>query len=117
MAKQLYVTNAFSLGMIPESIDSGIVCFKNFSKEEVLETITMVAGKGYPFISAVGHQSTADVFTDTLGVPVTMNRTTIQLTPDVGLIVGQYVGPRLEEGATSLPEGARIKWMFVYLEV
>lgn len=117
MGKQLYVTNAFSLNMIPETIPYGRVCFKCLTKDEALEAIAMVEGKGYPFISAVGHQSTADVFSVELGVPVKMNRTTLQLTHDVGLIVGQYVGPRLEEGVTTLPEGAKIKWMFVYLEV
>lgn len=30
-------------------------------------------------------------------------------------IVGQYDGPRLPEGAIALPEGASIRWVFVYV--
>lgn len=31
-------------------------------------------------------------------------------------LVGQYSGPRLPEGAKTLPEGAVIRWVTVYVE-
>jgi hypothetical protein len=31
-----------------------------------------------------------------------------------GVLVAQYRGPRLPEGATELPEGATIEWYVVY---
>lgn len=58
-------------------------------------------------INFVGHQSTADL----LGMEA--NRVTLQAGAGAILIVAQYDGPRLNEGATELPEGATllpIKW-------
>ena len=63
--------------------------------------------------SIVGHKDTAAVFSAELRIPVAFNRETFELQPEDDLLVGQYVGPRLEEGATSLPFGARIEWWLV----
>lgn len=64
-------------------------------------------------VSAVGHSDTAVVFASVLGHPVATNRATVSLVPGDAIIVGQYSGPRLPEGATTLPEGATIKWALV----
>ncbi len=61
--------------------------------------------------SAVGHANTAAVFSNLLGIPVETRRATIALKSGDRMIVGQYSGPRLEEGATELPTGATIKWL------
>ena len=45
-----------------------------------------------------------------LGIPVPVNRKSIKLGSGDILLVGQYVGPRLPEGATELPENATIEW-------
>lgn len=63
--------------------------------------------------SAVGHTDTAAVFTTVLGLPVSTARVTVQLVAGDQVLVGQYSGPRLPEGATQLPEGATIKWVLV----
>lgn len=63
--------------------------------------------------SAVGHADTAAVFAKVLGIPVPCNRETVTLHAGQLAILGQYSGPRLPEGATTLPEGARIKWLLV----
>lgn len=63
--------------------------------------------------SAVGHTDTAAVYSDVLGVAVPANRVTIALKPGDRMIVGQYRGPRLPEGATTLPAGATIQWLRV----
>lgn len=63
--------------------------------------------------SAVGHDTTAAVFSSALGLEVPYNRATVALSPGSVVIVGQYSGPRLIEGTTELPEGATIKWLQV----
>lgn len=64
-------------------------------------------------ISAVGHADTAAVFSAILGREVPVNRISVKLGPGSLGLVGQLVGPRLPEGATTLPEGATIEWWLV----
>jgi hypothetical protein len=64
-------------------------------------------------ISCVGHADVASVMSKILTVRVPFNRISVSLKEGDTLIVGQYVGPRLPEGATRLPEGAVIKWYVV----
>lgn len=100
-----YVTNAFSLNML-EKLPM------QFSASE----ITTASAAQYVRMGAesvVGHQSTADVFAAELGVSVPMHRATVSLKGGDRLVVGQYRGPRLEEGVTTLPEGASIQWMLL----
>ena len=65
--------------------------------------------------SAVGHADTAAVFSNVVGVQIPVARVNVALRRyKTSLIVGQYRGPRLPEGATALPEGAEIEWWQVY---
>ncbi|MCC6416784.1 MAG: DUF1874 domain-containing protein [Gemmataceae bacterium] len=63
--------------------------------------------------SCVGHAETAAVFAAELGVAVPYERVTVTLLPGEVCLLGQYRGPRLPEGATSLPDGASIQWLLV----
>jgi len=105
MAK--YLTNAFSLNMLgsfPASVQvRGL---------EVADARVMAQ----ECLSAVGHADTAAVFQDVLGIPVPAARITVVVAPGDTLLVGQYSGPRLPEGAHKLPEGATIKWLLVTIE-
>ena len=65
------------------------------------------------FTSAIGHESTAKVLKNMLGVSVPVNRVTVKLKHYDDAIVAQYIGPRLPEGATELPEGAEIRFYLV----
>ena len=67
------------------------------------------------FESVVGHADTAAVFSSLLGWTVPCNRATFTLVPGTTLVVGQYKGPRLPEGAKTLPEGATVEWIIVTL--
>lgn len=102
-----YLGNAFSLGMMD--------CVGLGSRVNVeirhltLAEVVWILGQG-EWTSCVGHQDTANLFSELLGVPVAMNRISTSLAIGDSLIVGQYNGPRLPEGATSLPEGATIRW-------
>src|SRR5690554_1076923 len=66
-------------------------------------------------VSIVGHADVAAVLSDLLGIDVPVNRASISLQPGDVLFVGQYCGPRLPEGATKLPPGAKIRWYRVDL--
>lgn len=101
------ICNAFSLNMV--------AAFPaNISVVEVsLADAQQIAVKCE---SAVGHADTAAVFTNVLGVDVAAVRSTLSLEKGEEVLVGQYVGPRLPEGATELPAGATIKWLKVTVQ-
>jgi hypothetical protein len=99
---QAFLSNAFSLNMLASNAD--ISCVKiNTETAKVLAT-------QYDAVSVVGHQETADLFSNELRMPVPCHRETVALSSGDLLIVGQYKGPRLPEGAFLLPEGATIEW-------
>ncbi len=99
-----YVANAFSLNMLA-SLSATI----NSVAIGAREAAAWAEGAQ----SIVGHPDTAAVMSATLGTPVQFNRESVQLRPGDELLVGQYRGPRLPEGAKVLPEGARFEWAHV----
>jgi hypothetical protein len=101
----LYIANAFSLQMIDICKETTVVVVP------VDDPKATVAGQ--EFTSAVGHADTANLFSGLLGVDVPSQRINVKLTAEDALLVGQYIGPRLPEGATTLPEGASIVWLLV----
>ena len=97
--------NAFPLNMLfafPADIHVGEISLEEAKAE-------LVGGVD----SAVGHTDTAAVFSTVLGIEVSTNRVTVTLNKGETVLIGQYIGPRLPEGATNLPEGATIKWLLV----
>ncbi len=67
--------------------------------------------------SCIGHADTAKVLSSILEMDIPTNRVTVQLRENERCIVAQYIGPRLPEGAISLPEGAEIRFFLVKMEV
>ena len=112
MFNRAVVANAFSLNMLALNDGPERLTVTPMHRDQVLEEIEKAGG----FTSCVGHADTAAVLTNVLGVEVPCNRATFTLEEGTILIVGQYKGPRLSEGATSLPEGARIEWVACWLE-
>jgi hypothetical protein len=101
------ILNAFSFNMVssfPATINAAAV------SQELAQELA----QGVP--SAVGHPDTARVFEEVLGCPVPANRANVALTTGDVVLVGQYRGPRLPEGATELPEGAAIEWLRVSIQ-
>ena len=96
--------NSFSLNMLA-----------SFPAQPLFEEISLDEAQALAptFESAVGHADTAAVFGEQLGVPLAAVRATITLHKGDIAVIGQYVGPRLQEGSTSLPVGATIKWIRV----
>ena len=97
----MFLLNAFSLNMIVGNADIVV--------REITQDVA--ASLAADCVSAVGHADTAAVFSHVLGVEIPANRATVALKEGDVALVGQYSGPRLPEGATSLPEGAAIKWL------
>ena len=96
------LTNAFSLTMLPiEAMN--FVRVKKINPNDVPADVE----------SAIGHQDTAKVVSDILGFEVKPNRVSIKLNENDLLYVAQYTGPRLPEGATTLPEGAILEFFEV----
>ena len=99
----MFILNAFSLNMLVGNAD---VIVREVSQK-------VAASLADACTSAVGHADTAAVFSSVLGVEIPCNRATVALKEGDVALVGQYSGPRLPEGATTLPEGATIKWLIV----
>lgn len=99
-----YLTNALSLQMFPP------LAVQIVARPVALAEARQLASTA---TSAVGHAPTARLFASLLDRPVATARLTLELQAADTLLVGQYVGPRLEEGATELPEGASLRWVDV----
>ena len=99
----MFLLNAFSLNMLDSNA--------NVIVRQVTQKVA--ASLAPACVSAVGHAVTAAVFSSVLGVEIPCNRATVALKEGDVALVGQYSGPRLPEGAVSLPEGAAIKWVVV----
>lgn len=99
------ILNSFSFNMVaafPTAITA---------EEIPLERAREIAAAGLD--SAVGHQDTATVFGQQLGVAVPAARATVSLQKGETVLVGQYRGPRMPEGCKELPAGATIQWLSV----
>lgn len=101
----MYVSNAFSLQMLDLTRENKVIF------TPVDDPKTVIAGR--EFTSAIGRADTARLFSAMLDVYVPAQQVDVKLTAEDVLLVGQYVGPRLLEGAITLPEGARIVWLLV----
>jgi hypothetical protein len=108
-----YIGNAFSLGMLA-SFDRAILNVEELTLDRARDWVwgeLSPTPSSRSYTSCVGHADTAALFSNLLVVPVPMNRCNVVLEPGDTILVGQYNGPRLPEGATSLPEGASIRWL------
>jgi hypothetical protein len=100
-----FLNNAFSLSMLGP-VDGATLQVSRLSLERAREVARDA-------ISVVGHPTTRALFATALGREVACDRQSILLEPDDELVVGQYTGPRLAEGARELPEGATVDWFLV----
>lgn len=113
----IYLTNAFSLNMLGHVAEAN-VHVRHVSKAFVVEDLAECIENGAEYRIAIGHADTAAlVGQDLVGAPFTFNRETVVMDDDTILYVAQYIGPRLPEGTTVLPEGATIVYYMVHLGV
>jgi len=107
------IANAFSISMLPAERGITTVSFSGpLSAEQLTDHLNRCAA-GVPIESAIGHADTAAIVSQQLGILLQANRVSIQLRLGEHLVVAQYVGPRLPEGATELPPGAKIDYYVV----
>ena len=99
---QKILANAFSISMLPMEA-MNFIRVKKITPDEIPTDIE----------SAIGHVDTAKVVSNILGFEVKPNRVSIKLTESDVVYVAQYTGPRLPEGATTLPEGASLEFFEV----
>jgi len=106
----LKLANAFSLNMLSTDIRIHVLVTKRISKEEAKELLKD------GFENYIGHKDLANIVSNELGLPVEMNekRPNLVLQLEDLVVVAQYIGPRLPEGATELPPNARIEYFTVY---
>ena len=95
----MLLLNAFSLNMFNPSS-----CFPIF-REVSIDYV-----KNTSLESAIGHADTAKILSGILEMDISTNRISVALDSGDLAFVAQYIGPRLPEGATQLPDGARIKF-------
>ncbi len=108
MAQKVYLTNAFSAGML---LTPAIVEFREMTLEQVKRLLSM------GFVSAVGHASTASLLTQLLGLEVQTNRVNVQLKFMDRAVIFQLQS-RLEEGKVlTEDELKQIKYKFILATV
>ena len=110
-----YLTNAFSINMLKD--DANV----SFSKLDISEVATHIDSST---ANAIGHADTDTVVRKDLTQNCNVSpfelhlgqRMTVSVERGDIMIVAQYRGPRLEEGATSLPAGATIEYWLVTID-
>lgn len=115
----IYICNSFSLAMLDPWRLYDTESQTKISVQPVDDPISWLSeaesrhGKS---VSAVGHADTAALFSNQLGREIELNRSTITLDESNELLIGQLVGGRLPEGATTLPPTHSILWVAVTID-
>lgn len=106
---KFYLTNAFSINMLERGGQD--LSFVPVNKNAVCNLL-----RNEQVIPAIGHRDTAEIVSRILDTDHNLfNRTDVALMRgETSLIIAQYRGPRLPEGATVLPAGASIEFWQVY---
>ena len=105
--------NAFSLKMLSKESINRLVVIPT-SLEDVREILSQ-----FPFMSIIGHEGNAELFSQLLGVNVEVNRVSFTLSNEDTLIVGLPSGGRLPEGkilSKEELEAIQLDWFIVQLE-
>jgi len=105
-----FLSNAFSINMLERANQR--VHFVPASVEEARAHLSWSDG----FTCAIGHADTAAVVASDLDLPLEACRVDVQLRAGDILVAAQYRGPRLPEGATTLPVGAAIEYWVTYIQ-
>lgn len=69
----------------------------------------------FKFVNGFGHQATSDLVRNLQGIDIKTNRISLSVPKDSIIYVIQYRGERLAEGATELPDGAKLVPVKVYV--
>lgn len=103
------LVNAFSLNMLDGNCNYIVPEIERLS----IERSKAMLSKG--FKSYIGHEDMAKVLSEMTGYDVEFRRETLKIKEGDSLLVAQYSGPRLPEGATKLPEGAKVLFYYIFI--
>lgn len=113
-----YLVNALSINMFNSAINAEKERLKDTEWQgSIYPVIEIISAKDIPndIISAIGHADTANILSGILGFHVEQNRISVDLGDKDVLYIAQYIGPRLQEGSTTLPEGAHFEFFRVHI--
>ena len=109
----LYITNALSINMVPAGENRFAYFGRKVSLSEAYDIIDSYRGN---VEGAIGHEDTATAAAIKLRMvkDELFNRMTLSIKPGADqMIVCQYRGDRLEEGATSLPADSSLEFWYI----
>lgn len=112
---KVFICDAFSLNQLSH-VDWSITAHACSQQDVEHVLLGAAAFGGVEFAGAIGHADMAEIVNSMLGISLPHKRMDILLSVEDMLVVAQYVGPRLPEGATVLPERATIKWWVVSIQ-
>ena len=104
------ILNAFSINMLPEKLEEGkkhTVTFEPITIKGAKEIVDVAMTESF-----IGHEDTAAVLSDLLGIDVPMHRGFAKLDIGETALVAQF-GGRLPEGTKTLPKDAKLKFFLV----
>lgn len=89
----------------------------NICDEDEVEVSFIAWGEPIHFhaINSFGHKSTCDLIASRMDIYIRDNRISLCLDEGWTIFIPQYVGKRLEEGVTVLPNGAKLEPVKVVL--
>lgn len=90
----------------------------NICDEDEIELSCIAWGEPIYFhaINSFGHKSTCDLIANRMNIHIRDNRISLCLNDGWIIFIPQYVGKRLEEGATVLPDGSKLEPVKVVLD-
>ena len=104
------ISNAFSINMLADLTKAYTLTITPTDAQNV---------RNFPLESFIGHVDTATLVAKDLGSPLeyfvscAKERKSMKVLGDEAFFVAQYVGPRLTEGTTVLPDGAVIQYFCI----
>lgn len=111
---KIVIANAFSINMLTQGQMLKFIPITDEGGFNPIDIVNSIINEADGFESIIGHPDTARVVGNMLGREVACNRVSWTWPDnDTLLLVAQLTGPRLPEGATTLPEGAVLKWWAV----
>jgi len=104
----IYLLNSLVIPINFDKYDRAIVGLKRISIDEAKELLSR-----NKFISAIGHQGTAQLLTQLLGIEIPVNRITVQL-EEGDMIIAFFLKQRLPEGVVlSKEELQKLEYWFI----
>lgn len=101
-----YIVNAFSLNMVASLAGNFSIHFEPIAPADIPRDVQ----------SGLGHDDIVYFVNQATGLNLEKNRCNNEFTHGDVFYIAQYIGPRLAEGSTTLPEDATIKYFKVTVE-